>query len=57
MKCPAGSKVVGVLSQAIVHHGRGKPAKERDPLGRTVALNPRSCAALDRNAMFAPSLA
>lgn len=51
MKCAAGSKVVCVLSQAVVHHQRCRPAKEGDALGRRVALNHRSCAALDRNTM------
>lgn len=51
-----GSRVIGVLSQAIMNHNRGKPAKEYDPVRRTVALNPR-CTALDTIVMFAPGLA
>lgn len=52
----SGSKVIGVLSQAIIHHSRGKAAKAYDPVGRTVALNPR-CTALDTIVVFAPGLA
>lgn len=51
-----GSKVIGVLSQAIMNHSRGRTAKEYHPVRRTVALNPR-CTPLDIIVVFAPGLA